>query len=522
MGVAVCSRVLPLAIVVVTVAMGCRGHPGLADSRVPPVDAGVGDHATLAEAGDGRTEAMPVPDLGPLDHEVPDLVAADAAPDPSWVVLGQGNTVWAWDIFVDAQGHSLTHTVLQGPTTFALPGPLGTQVVAGSGRSALRLDAKGSLLSAHIVSPSVSGSYGMVLAPGTGGGVQTFGDYNGSVTYGATTLASAGGWDIFSASLDGQGALLWAGSFGGAGDERVGGVIVDDAGNSFITGSFSGKVALGTTILQSQPNAAGDSKDLFVAKLDPTGTAVWAVSGGGAGEDVGLKIALDGSGGLRVAGTFQSCMSLGTSSVCTQAQKWAAFVARLDATGKPIWTAVVNPDIEAYAEIAVDSAGRTVLAGTSHGDAELGGITLKQPSVANPSHGYVARLDASGKFEWATSVEHITPHAVAVDQADAVYVTGALYKTATLGSTVLTANGVTDIFVARLTGNGSFSTAVAAGGAYLDSGEGIGLDQAKNTYVSGVVHVGASDVSDPTTFGKKIFLLTQPNLFVWMIPAGTL
>lgn len=75
----------------------------------------------------------------------------------------------------------------------------------------------------------------------------------------------------------GQGQTVeWAKSHGGAARDLGAAIAVDNQGNSYVTGNFSGTVAFGTLILTS----AGDT-DIFVAKYDDSGTVLWAKSARG-------------------------------------------------------------------------------------------------------------------------------------------------------------------------------------------------------------------------------------------------
>jgi hypothetical protein len=74
----------------------------------------------------------------------------------------------------------------------------------------------------------------------------------GTASFGSTTLTSNGKWDVFVAKLDSTGKWLWAVS-AGAGDDDFGrGISVDGAGISYITGSFDGTASFGSTTLTSK------------------------------------------------------------------------------------------------------------------------------------------------------------------------------------------------------------------------------------------------------------------------------
>src|SRR4051812_48518903 len=56
--------------------------------------------------------------------------------------------------------------------------------------------------------------------------------------------------------------------------------VLDAAGNTYVTGSFADTVSFGTIHLMTD-----NSADVYVAKLSPTGTWLWAVRAGGSGLD---------------------------------------------------------------------------------------------------------------------------------------------------------------------------------------------------------------------------------------------
>jgi len=85
-----------------------------------------------------------------------------------------------------------------------------------------------------------------------------------TITFGTTTLTSAGSWDIFIVKYDANGTVLWAKSEGGNSDDRGYSCSTDASGNIIATGYFgSSSITFGTTTLT---NAGG--YDMFIVKLD--------------------------------------------------------------------------------------------------------------------------------------------------------------------------------------------------------------------------------------------------------------
>ena len=120
------------------------------------------------------------------------------------------------------------------------------------------------------------------------------------VTFGAFTLTNRGSEDIFVAKLTAAGTWQWVAQGGGRYSDSGRGIVVDPAGNAYVTGVTGEKAPQFGTIT---PPKADDSSDLFVAKLDAAGTWQWVSLGGSAGQDYGAGILLQGNT-LTVAGTL--------------------------------------------------------------------------------------------------------------------------------------------------------------------------------------------------------------------------
>lgn len=94
---------------------------------------------------------------------------------------------------------------------------------------------------------------------------------------GAAILMQLLGVLTFAATVFAQ-ELFWVKS-PGTGNAQGFGVAVDASGNSYVTGTYSGTLtfAPGVTL----PFAPAGANDIFVAKYDTTGTAMWATRAGG-------------------------------------------------------------------------------------------------------------------------------------------------------------------------------------------------------------------------------------------------
>lgn len=154
-----------------------------------------------------------------------------------------------------------------------------------------------------------SSSLGRAVAVDAQGNVYTGGRFNGQVDMdpgpGTLPFTSAGSTDVLLTKVDAQGALLWARSWGAAGQDDAFALAVDAQGNVHLAGIFEGAVDFDPGPGLALLTAFGGS-DVFVSKFDPSGELLWARQLGGNSTDRCTAIAVDPQGNVYTAGTFQS------------------------------------------------------------------------------------------------------------------------------------------------------------------------------------------------------------------------
>ena len=265
--------------------------------------------------------------------------------------------------------------------------------------------------------------------------------------------------------------LVWAKRAGGTGLGFGGGIAVDGSSNSYVTGNFDGSATFGPGETSETTLASAGSVDIFLAKYDASGGLVWAMRAGGTFNDVGRGIAVDGSGNSYATGVFTGSATFGpgqtNETTLTGAGSFDLFVAKYDASGDLVW-AMRGGGGQGYG-IAVDGAGNSYVTGA-----------------------FVAKYDASGDLVWAKQAggAGVVGRGIEVDGAGNSYVTGRLVTSATLGpgetnETTLTSAGHIDIFVAKYDASGDLAWARRAGGTGFDEGNGIVVDGAGNSHVTG-------------------------------------
>ncbi len=158
--------------------------------------------------------------------------------------------------------------------------------------------------------------------------------------------------------------LSYSTLLGGTGLDEAYAVALDGEGNAYVAGATSSADFPGASQIQA---ARGGLADVFVAKLNPTGTAlVWATWLGGSDLEFPHELALDAGGNVYVAGVTQSPnFPLRNALQSERKGTTDAFVAKLNAAGSALVysTLLGGAASDEALGLAVDAGGNAYLAG---------------------------------------------------------------------------------------------------------------------------------------------------------------
>jgi Beta-propeller repeat len=268
---------------------------------------------------------------------------------------------------------------------------------------------------------------------------------------GRPNMVLRGGSDTFIVKLDPRANIVYARLLGIDGSStRSTGIAVDSAGQVTVTGTVTpGKFP---AVNATQPAFGGGASDAFVARLDPSGSAlVYSTYLGGGAADQGLSVAVDATGNAYVTGATSSADFPTTAGALQTSLNGDQdiFVAQLDSAGRLVYSTYLGGSgSEQPRALALDSSGAIYLASvTSSGDSPL--LDSDNPGCRN---GLVARLDLRRSLVVDTAcVSGADIQDIAVTPEGSVHVTGR-----TMGG-LLTVNpfqpfhaGQGDAFVTRL------------------------------------------------------------------------
>jgi hypothetical protein len=159
----------------------------------------------------------------------------------------------------------------------------------------------------------------------------------------------------------------------------------------------------------------------------------------------------------------------------------------------------VDPDGNVY--IAASFVGEKVT--IDRGD------SLEEISTEAGEHIIVLKYDAQGMLQWyqtATGSDSITADGIAATPLG-IWLAGTFTRSVALGQTHLNSSGGSDLFVARLSPDGTFRLAVRSGGASTDLCHGLAADLVGNAVL-------LAEFEGTASFGQRTLQATGPSSFV--------
>lgn len=176
--------------------------------------------------------------------------------------------------------------------------------------------------------------------------------------------------NIFISKLDSSGHFVWVKQMGDTLTNCYGNAIVLDSNrNIYIAGYFYGSGDFDPDTSVYTLTTAGIS-DIFIAKLNSSGSFIWAKTMGGTNEDEALSMAVDASGNIFTTGKFKGTSDfdpgIGTYNLSNfDLYGWDVFVSKLDSSGNFVWAIRVGSlDYDIGNSIALNANGSVFAMGS--------------------------------------------------------------------------------------------------------------------------------------------------------------
>jgi len=270
--------------------------------------------------------------------------------------------------------------------------------------------------------------------------------------------------DMFLVKYDTDGNVIWAkrGESHNCYNEGSG-VAVDNAGNIYVTGYFTGDtnygefISFGNTVLSP---FGGDTPNYFLVKYNSSGDVLWAkgtdYTTGGA---YGNALTVDKWGNVYVVGEFSGdAIRFGNSDLVNAGGDYGnrsdVFITKYDPSGQVNWAkrfgSAGNDDATAT---SIDANGNLYVAGSFTNDNIIIGNVVISNSNPGTSDIIIVKCDPSGNYLRAKSAggtDYDGASGICSDPYNNVYITGSFVSNIEFGNIILNSTGGSDFFMAKL------------------------------------------------------------------------
>ncbi len=305
----------------------------------------------------------------------------------------------------------------------------------------------------------------------------------------------AGNKDAFVTKLDARGAnYVYSTYLGGSGMDEGRSIMVDNQGNTYITGATGS--ANFPHVGQPQAAYGGGPSDAFVVKIAAGGSAiVYSTFIGGSNDDGGQSIALGRDGSAYVSGyTNSDDFPTHAAIQLRRAGGYDAFVAQLNPQGSAlIYSTYLGGTQNDYAErIVVDDNSNAYLTGYTASPDFPTSSPLQPSNAGGMFDAFVTKIAAGGTaFSYSTYLGGSGSDigkSLALGSDGSIYVAGITESTDFPTQNPFQAHngGSSDAFVAKILPSGSGLTySTYLGGGSYDGAEDIAVDASGNAIVTG-------------------------------------
>jgi hypothetical protein len=207
--------------------------------------------------------------------------------------------------------------------------------------------------------------------------------------------------DAFLVKFNAAGARMWGTYFGGDNQDGFGSMVIDSAGDLYVTGAAAS--AFGVAVNGHQNTHGGDF-DGVVAKFDTSGGLLWSTYYGGSESDGIGDITLDDSNNVYIVGTSQSDTGIAWNGFRDTLDGYNdLYIAKFNSAGVRQWGTYYGGSVSEYQSGGgiVYSQGCIYAIGctqSANGIAHAG----FQNSLSGPGDAFLVKFDRNGNRIWGT------------------------------------------------------------------------------------------------------------------------
>lgn len=429
------------------------------------------------------------------------------APEFSWATSNQSTNSNSWSkgltITVDSSGNLITTGIFAGTVDFDQDtGVFEMTSYNDADIYIMKQDADGKFLWVKQIKNNDE-KYSTAIKVDNNQNIYVTGYYEDDIVIdpasGGLTLDGNSRFRSFILKLDSAGNTIWAEKLSSTYDFIINSLCLDDSANIFITGSFDGNSDMDPDPASTNILSSSVGEDMFVSKLDSSGSFVWAKNIGSSYDASGNSIDLSLNGNIYITGSYWDTTDFDPGPGVHNLPYYGGtdiFILKMDGQGNFVWARGIggqNTDIGT--SIAVDNNENVIVTGTFKYTVDFDPDTTDTYELV--SNGgidiFVLKLDSSGDFDWAVGFGN--PYSssdiisdLTLDNYGNIYATG-MYGIIDFdfgqGAYPFTSNGDMDLFAFKLDTMGNLAWVFSIGDSNSEQGNAIAVDKSESIFITG-------------------------------------
>lgn len=322
----------------------------------------------------------------------------------------------------------------------------------------------------------------------------------------------------------------WITYFGSSASDWGYKVETDVSGNVLVSGSTSSLTVIATT--GAHQTTLSGSSDMFILKMNNSGSRLWSTYLGGTSSDFGRGIVADASGNIYITGFTSSTSGIATTGANQTTYGggvYDAILAKFNSSGAIQWSTYFGASLrEDGIGLALDGSGNVFMTGHTLSNSGIASTGAYQTVFGGSTDSYIAKFTTSGVPVWTSYFGGNNTdygYNIAIDGTGNPVIVGYTSSTtgiASSGSHQTTLGGSSDGFIAKFNASGGLHWSTYFGGSQSDGAYAITIDDSANILISGstssltgIATVGAFQAVKAANSDAFIAKFNSSGILLW-------
>lgn len=295
-------------------------------------------------------------------------------------------------------------------------------------------------------------------------------------------IKSQGNRDVYVARFTEKGKLQWLWQAGGEYMDKITAIKSAPDNDLYITGILQGEMKFG------KQKISGESKKLFVARINKRGKADWVQTIPYFDVASGYLLETDPQGNILLGGVFADSLFCPTGNLVSQGHN-DIFIARLKPDGTLDQTKQYGSKAkEQLTALSCDSLGHIYLAGNVEKTLEADHVEIKAQYNTQKSNSFILQLDSTLTTQWSkpfASPSYAEITGLACDKQNNLLLSGNYSHELLVDTLTYTSNGLTDFFVCKANTIGHIQWIKTFGATYGDCVNDLKINKLDGAMITG-------------------------------------